>query len=271
MDDREIESISAQIRKSMGANMRGCMNSSEARQGLSFWFDNYNRSNGPTFSIRPSGLKRHIVSLKFGPYAASCIEHIQNRATLDDYALAYAFTNQLASSFDLQINGSLSTPDWQISADFRVDVTRIVSNQHASTDIFESINLIMVPLIASIAELIGYEDEEETAEDGILEMEGDVTHSLIKKRERSPRNRLLCLSIHGDKCGVCNFVTQDTYGTELASILEVHHIEPLSEIGQPKAYNPETDLIPLCPNCHRAIHKRKPALTPEALRDMIKR
>ncbi|USD38001.1 HNH endonuclease [Ferrimonas sp. SCSIO 43195] len=250
--------------------MRGYQDQAEARQGLSFWFYNYNRSSGPIFSIRPAGLKRHTVSLKLGPYAAPCVEHIQNRATHDDYAFAYAFTEKLKGSFDLKINGLQPEAGWQVSPDLKISVTRRVSNQQSTDDILQSINSMMVPLIAAMAELIGYEDEDERPEDIHSDVEGTLTPTLIQKRERSLRNRLLCLSLHGERCGVCGFVTQDIYGKELTSILEVHHIEPIADIEQPRAYDPRTDLIPLCPNCHRAIHRRKPALTPEELKGIMK-
>ena len=92
---------------------------------------------------------------------------------------------------------------------------------------------------------------------------------MITKRERNPRNRFLCFSIHGEICGVCGFDPKATYGSAISSILEVHHIEPLSEIEKARVYNPRTDLIPLCPNCHRAIHKRKPAFKPDELKHII--
>ncbi len=269
MDDKEIGAIIDQIRARTGALLHGARNPSEARQGLSFWFHNYNRGNGPIFSIRPSGLKRHIVSLKFGPYAAPCIKHIKNRAGQDDYALAYAFIEQINSSFDLNISGSKPFSGWKVSSDLIILATRKVSNQHSSGEIAETINLLMVPLIAAVAELIGYEDEAEKDE-GDSFIEGSLSKVIVLKRERNPRSRLLCISIHGDKCGICGFTTPDIYGSEMSSILEVHHIEPLSEIGQPKAYDPTTELIPLCPNCHRAIHKRKPAFKPAELKVLMK-
>lgn len=239
------------------------------RTALSFWFENYNRSSGPVFSIRPSGLKRHTVSLKFGTYAAPCIEHIQRRATSEDYALAHAFTERLQDAFDLKISDSKPDSEWQVTADLRISVTKKVSSQQCPNDIYESINSMMIPLIAAMAELIGYEDEGAITEDTFGEVEGNSSLRLIQKRERSQRNRLLCLSIHGEKCGVCGFVTEDTYGEGIVSILEVHHIEPLADIEQAKAYDPRTDLIPLCPNCHRAIHKRNPAFTPEELKGLM--
>lgn len=249
--------------------MRGSKSPIGMREGLSFWFENYNRSSGPVFSIRPSGLKRHTVSLKFGTYAAPCIEHIQKRASAEDYALAYAFTERLQNAFDLRINDSQPVPEWQVSTDLRISVTRKVSGQHCPNDIYESINTMMIPLIAAMAELIGYEDEESVEDDTYGDIEGSSSLSLIRKRERSRRNRLLCLSIHGEKCGVCGFVTEDTYGEGMASVLEVHHIEPLADIKEPKTYDPRTDLIPLCPNCHRAIHKRTPAFTPDELKGLM--
>ncbi|MGE4494555.1 MAG: HNH endonuclease, partial [Methanosarcina sp.] len=39
--------------------------------------------------------------------------------------------------------------------------------------------------------------------------------------------------------------------------IEVHHIKPLYEGGGSVPINAETDLICVCANCHRMIHRRK--------------
>ena len=39
--------------------------------------------------------------------------------------------------------------------------------------------------------------------------------------------------------------------------IEVHHTEPSSSLSQKKIINPQTDLVPLCSNCHRIIHRRQ--------------
>lgn len=262
-----IESIVAQVQARIGVTMRGSVNPGEPRMGLSFWFSNYTRGSGPVFTIRPAGLKRHMVSVKFGAYARPCIELIQSRATPEDYALAHAFTKALNDSYDLQISGVAEADKWLISHELDISVTRRVSLQHDSEVIIESVILMMVPLIAAIAELIGYETEDIRYEDD--EAEGRIIVSTIRKRERSVRNRLLCLSLHGEQCGVCGFTTVDSFGQGIPCIIEVHHIEPLSEIDVPTVYDPATDLIPLCPNCHRAIHKRTPAFTPDELKERM--
>ncbi|MBF9038450.1 hypothetical protein LSUCC0246_08010 [Rhodobacterales bacterium LSUCC0246] len=51
----------------------------------------------------------------------------------------------------------------------------------------------------------------------------------------------------------------------------VHHISPLSEVGERRAVNPITDLIPVCPNCHAMIHRQRPALTPDQVRVILKK
>jgi 5-methylcytosine-specific restriction protein A len=56
---------------------------------------------------------------------------------------------------------------------------------------------------------------------------------------------------------VCGLEPRRVYG-EAGSIIEVHHLEPVSSLVEPRPYDPRTDLVPLCPTCHRALHTRRP-------------
>ena len=265
MNENQLNNIREEIIEKIGINVKGSTTPTKPRKSLSFWFDNFNRSNGPVFSIRPSGLKRHVISIGFGPYAAACIEHIKNTATEESYSLAYAFIEELDKKFNVKINDSPFHDNWKIDTGFSIEVSRNNLKQNDSECISDSIEFVMLPLMAAVAELIGYEDivDKEANEEGALKQ------LVISKRERSPRNRFLCLSIHGEICSVCGLDPTTIYGTGLSSILEVHHIEPLSEVAKARVYNPRTDLVPLCPNCHRAIHKRKPAYKPNELKGIL--
>ena len=265
MNESQLIKIKDDIREKIEINVEGSLNPAEHRKGLSFWFDNFNRGNGPVFSIRPSGLKRHIISIKFGPYAMTCVEHIKNSANHESYSLAYALIEQLDKNFGVKLNGVPIKSNWKIDTGFTIEVTRNNLKQNDFECISESIEVIMIPLMAAVAELIGYEDVMHKEGDE----EGDLKQSVITKRERSTRNRLLCLSIHGEMCHVCGLKSELVYGAGLGSIIEVHHIEPLSETDAVRVYNPRTDLVPLCPNCHRAIHKRKPAYKPDELKEIL--
>ena len=45
------------------------------------------------------------------------------------------------------------------------------------------------------------------------------------------------------------------------------HIVPLSEIGEEYVVDPIRDLVPVCPNCHMALHSKKDGVyTVEELR-----
>ena len=78
----------------------------------------------------------------------------------------------------------------------------------------------------------------------------------LTRYERNPKNRALALKYHGNTCLACGFNFNDFYGKELANdFIEVHHIKPVSS-GEYEI-NPETDLVPLCSNCHSMIHHEK--------------
>lgn len=89
------------------------------------------------------------------------------------------------------------------------------------------------------------------------------------RRERDPRLREDALEIHGLDCMACGFNFEETYGKLGKGFVEVHHIVPLAEAGRTET-NPETDLVVLCANCHRMVHRRRGVcLTLDELRGHI--
>ncbi|MFE4426486.1 HNH endonuclease [Peribacillus butanolivorans] len=101
-------------------------------------------------------------------------------------------------------------------------------------------------------------------------IEGNKKTYLVNKYERAPKNRQKAIEIHGLNCLVCEFNFEDVYGERGKDFIEVHHIKPLSTLKEAVEINPEKDLVPLCANCHRMIHRRKDdVLTVEELRDLI--
>ena len=101
---------------------------------------------------------------------------------------------------------------------------------------------------------------------------GEDGRKLIRRHvayERKPRNRALAIELHGRTCTVCGFNFDEIYGKDYAEgYIQIHHIKPLSEYeGE---IDPETDLVPLCANCHVMAHRRRTTVTSiEELRAMI--
>lgn len=236
----------------------------------------YTTQNGPRFTIRPHGLKSHEVTAEMGTFAGPCIKQMQ-AADADRLALARSIIRQLAdeNGTKISISPAQTLDEWLVTdKGFRIEVvTRVQGDQYSDEAVTATAAKFMAPMLASLAELIGYEDPDgnEHAEDEnvVFDTEGQLTTAVVRKRERSRRNRLLCLAIHGPRCFVCGTIPEEIY-PGLTGIIEVHHIEPVSTLLAPKVYDPRTDLIPLCPTCHRAIHRKFPAMLPEELRQIIK-
>lgn len=88
--------------------------------------------------------------------------------------------------------------------------------------------------------------------------------------ERSVKNRNAAIRIHGTTCMICGFDFAKTYGLLGEGYTEVHHIRPLSDLQQEVEIDPEKDLICICANCHRMLHRTKhDTLTPEKLREIV--
>lgn len=102
--------------------------------------------------------------------------------------------------------------------------------------------------------------------------EGAQCNIVADRYERSRSARQACLQANGAACAICGFDFAKAYGAEFASIIQVHHITPISEIGHEYQVDPVHDLIPVCPNCHVALHSKPGGTyTPDELRALLRR
>ena len=89
--------------------------------------------------------------------------------------------------------------------------------------------------------------------------------------ERSAAARRACLD-HYDTvaCQVCGFSFEESYGEIGAGFIHVHHVKPLSKVGDQYELDPARDLVPVCPNCHAMIHRSNPPYSIEQVKQMLK-
>jgi 5-methylcytosine-specific restriction protein A len=69
---------------------------------------------------------------------------------------------------------------------------------------------------------------------------------------------------------VCGFNGGDAYGELGEGLIHVHHKIEIAEVGKEYEVDPINDLIPVCPNCHAMIHRRRPAFSIEEVRKMVR-
>ena len=93
---------------------------------------------------------------------------------------------------------------------------------------------------------------------------------VVNRYERDIQKRLKCIEHFGCNCQICGFSFEEAYGELGAGFCHVHHIEPLGEVGgENKNLDPLKDLIPVCANCHEMLHRKRIALKPSDLRQLI--
>jgi 5-methylcytosine-specific restriction protein A len=93
----------------------------------------------------------------------------------------------------------------------------------------------------------------------------------VRERDNSLRNKKVAdfLKKHPRvHCEACGFDFEAIYGERGRDYIEVHHTLPLHASGERKTKL--RDLILLCANCHRMIHRSAPWLTPFELRGLLK-
>lgn len=108
-------------------------------------------------------------------------------------------------------------------------------------------------------------------------VEGAKKQVIVNKYERDPNARIACINYYRKKnngrlkCEICGFDFGKFYGEEFIEKINIHHLVEISSIGFEYEINPTEDLIPICPNCHFIAHSRKPAYTPDEIKEMIRK
>jgi hypothetical protein len=127
-----------------------------------------------------------------------------------------------------------------------------------SAKIFEG--LIANELLGSDLEIIDQDSEaleiSEAQENGsTVDSEGRSRTFLGHRYERKRSLRNKAILHHGPQCLVCGFSFGEMYGEHGKGFAEVHHIVPLASCEGEHDVDYTTDLVVLCANCHRMIHR----------------
>ena len=116
--------------------------------------------------------------------------------------------------------------------------------------------------------------EEEPSEESLAILESSYLDSVVvtgsrgqhrreyylTRYEKLPENREKAIAAHGFSCRACGLNFAKTYGSIGRNFIEIHHVTPLESPDQEVEIDPHRDLVCLCANCHRIIHRRKNAV-----------
>lgn len=90
-------------------------------------------------------------------------------------------------------------------------------------------------------------------------------HIWVHKRDSQLREN--CLKEKGRICCVCSCDLAQLYGKGFENLIEVHHKNPIASGTRETTLE---DVVPVCPNCHRALHAKPNGIyTVEELQKII--
>jgi len=128
-----------------------------------------------------------------------------------------------------------------------------------------------LPIIIDIPEAIS---PEQFAKEQHIYKEGTTVQITRNIRERDPKARAKCVAHYSRlgriKCLACELDFVDRYNEIGRRFIHIHHLDPIAEAKGCRLVTPEIDLVPVCPNCHSIIHRRKPMLSIREVRHLLK-
>ncbi|MDN4619756.1 HNH endonuclease [Paenibacillus sp. PsM32] len=224
--------------------------------------------------LQPSGRKREYDNYQDEIKAKVIYEHLANGLThreLDEKVLGLDRDKSkgLQSMNILHYLGMKADYKGIFEGKELNEVLNILKKQDESFT--EAVRLLILLTDEELINNINSDLKAELEEEG-HRIEGQVKYYYGKRYERDSKNRLLAVKKHGLNCYTCGFNFEAVYGERGKDFIEVHHIKPLSTLEEATEVNPETDLVPLCANCHRMIHRRKEEiLSPDELKVLIEK
>jgi len=103
-----------------------------------------------------------------------------------------------------------------------------------------------------------------------LYTEGRLREIVLSVHERNPIARKKCIEHYGTHCYICRFDFAARYGPLFDGLIHVHHRNPVHLKDEAYIVDPIRDLIPVCPNCHMALHSKEDGVyTPEEIIEFI--
>ena len=99
--------------------------------------------------------------------------------------------------------------------------------------------------------------------------EGMLIREETNRYERNRLNREACIAAKGTTCLVCGFNFSETYGALGEGFIHVHHVVPVSQMGEGYVVDPLNDLVPVCANCHSMMHRADPPTTVDELKKIM--
>lgn len=193
--------------------------------------------------LKPQGVDAQILPNRKDTYFSQKVRNLKSHDTLerDGYAIYSDGQFQITSKGALFVENNIESIRYLLHSGFDYDDVRHVFGEFATKP-----KTMHIP----------YEE---------IVVEGISKNVSVKVRERSRKLRDAAIEHFTQngviKCDCCGFEFKSFYGPRFGgSCIEIHHIKPIfsysNENVQKSIEEALRNLLPVCPNCHRVIHKQ---------------
>lgn len=157
-----------------------------------------------------------------------------------------------------------------IGIDFKNSVVsgKGIANTEVSS-ILEYGNSSLREIIRNLNEVdrIGLTEDDEGFPEGKLKLKQHLVRE--RNQEVIKRAKERFLTLHGKLfCEICDFDFKEHYGEIGEGYIEGHHTKPISEMGENEETKVE-DIALVCANCHRILHRKRPWLSINELKELL--
>lgn len=213
----------------MSLNSQGCISTSELIPLL-------------TDMLKPTGVDNYILNNRSDTYFSQKVRNLKSHDTLTKNG--YAIYN----------NGTyyITEKGRKLVRNNKINIQYILSSGFAYNDIKQSMGKVYN---ARASNIIPYEE---------LIEEGQARTIVTKSYERSRKLRNIAVEHFTKngiiKCDCCGFEFKSFYGEKYGTpCIEIHHMKPIFQYSSMSIVQTIDaalkNLLPVCPNCHRVIHR----------------
>jgi len=271
----QVNQLTSQLVSRFGLSLSATVQRDESGELIIFTGDDLDDGEGFRISVK---IEWRRLSAYFEPerFAAPLLREMSD-ASQENQVQSSAFTRlaeQRELSPEITINGRYQTdlsvenwPDTWKSMAIRLRTKPIELDHNDEDQVSKNVLDVASIIFGIVIPLLPTEDIklfEDSPASGVPE--GSKKRVEVNRYERSKINRAACITANGYICQACGFDFQKKYGDIGSGYIHVHHVIPVSELGENYKIDPINDLVPLCPNCHSMVHRRTPPLSVHELK-----
>lgn len=218
--------------------------------------------------FKPIGIDATLISGRNDTHFTQKVRNLKSHDTLEN--LGYAIYNERQQG---ERSGSFTlTQSGKIFLDENMNVVNyLLNNDFNAEDLKEAFDTVYEN--RDRASCIETFDENTTINEGTQSI---IQTNVYKRSKKLREEAIRYYTINNKiKCRICCFNFEDFYGEYGRGFIEIHHQKPIFQFNGDDTEQTITEalrnVIPVCSNCHRMIHRRREnPLTLEEIRSYVR-